>query len=378
MSRSADVIVIGLGGIGSAAAYHLARRGLRVLGLDQFPHAHARGSSHGDSRLIRQAYFEHPAYVPLLRRAYQLWEDLEAQSGERLFFKNGLVLSGPDVEGAAVHGAKRSAEMHGIAIEEMSADLAKRRWPMFNFDPSHSAVYEPGAGFLRVEACVRAHLAGAEAASAELRNEGVKSWKRTDSGVEVTTEAGTYAAERLVIAGGAWSSDLLSTLQDRLSVHRVPLLWLARAKDEALRLEDGVPCFGFDLEEGFFYGFPALPSAIAPRRGVKVALHAPGERVFDPAHPDRTLQHDERALLVKLARRCLPDATDVVLDYAVCMYTMTLDEHFILDTDGPVSFFAGGSGHAFKFASVLGEMLADFAQQGATQQPVDFLRLSRF
>ena len=193
--RTFDVIVVGLGGIGSAAACHLASRGQRVLGLDRFPIAHDKGSSHGQTRLIRLAYFEHPDYVPLLQRAYELWRDLEARTGRRLLVESGLVMAGPG-DGTVITGALTSAATHGLELERLSAREACRRWPVFALPESWAVVHERRAGYLFVEACVAAHAEAAQQAGATLET-GVRvhGWRADGAGVVVSTDRGVKIAE---------------------------------------------------------------------------------------------------------------------------------------------------------------------------------------
>ena len=183
MSSAYDVIVLGVGAMGSAACHQLARRGARVLGLEQFPLVHDRGSSHGETRIIRQAYFEHPDYVPLLLRTYTHWQQLEQSVGEKLFHQVGLVLSG-QAEGEAIAGARLSARLHGLPIENLTSDEANRRWPALSFAADHDVVFEPAAGYLRVEACVQQQINQAIAHGAEIRaNQRVKNWSSNGSSV---------------------------------------------------------------------------------------------------------------------------------------------------------------------------------------------------
>ncbi len=204
---SYDAIVAGLGGMGSAAAYHLTARGKRVLGLERHTPVHDRGSSHGQSRIIRQAYFEDPAYVPLLLRAYELWERLEIESGEELMTLNGGLMIGPP-DGALVSGSAASADEHGLPYEILDASELKRRYPIFEPDPEAVALYEERAGFVRPEASVKAHLDRAASMGAELRfEERITSWETNSSGVRVETERNSYEAERLVVSTGAWAGE---------------------------------------------------------------------------------------------------------------------------------------------------------------------------
>lgn len=369
-----DAIVLGLGGMGAAALDHLARRGARVLGLEQFDLVHDRGSSHGETRIIRKAYFEHPAYLPLLHTAYALWDDLQRESRERLFERCGLLIAGR-TDGPVIPGVRRAAALHQLAIEDVGVAAARRRFPMFAFDDDHAALFEADGGLLRVEACIAAHLDRARRCGAETRaREEALHWFADEHGVTVTTRSGRYQAGRLVICAGAWAGRLLPKLRVSLRVRRKVQLWL-RCDDARYALAQGCPVFAHDLDDGFFYGFPALDGAT-----VKVALHTGGQAVDDPSTLDRALCDSDAPPVAAFARRYLPGVSSDVVRHSVCMYTMTPDEHFVIDRHprhDRVAFAAGFSGHGFKFASVVGAVLADLALDGATREPVEFLRLSR-
>lgn len=373
--QSCDVIVVGLGGMGSAAAMHLARGGARVVGFDPHPFGHARGSSHGQTRLIRQAYFEHPDYVPLLRRAYALWDDLGALRGEAVLHRTGLVLVGPESGSQAVIGAEYAARHHGIPVEALTAAEANVRFAPLAIPEDCRVLWEPGAGYLDVEAAVVAHLDAAVAAGAELRTgEAVTAWRQEGAGVVVETGQGTWRAGHLVLATGAWSGSLLADLGVGFSVHRNLLLWLGDANGH--RVGDGAPCFAYDLPEGFFYGFPGLDA-----RGVKVAHHLPGTVVTDPDLVDRQLHPADVAPVEAFARRCLPALIGPVRDHAVCLYEMSIDGHFVVDVhprSSQVVVAAGFSGHGFKFASVIGEVVARTVREGRVPAEAAFLGIRRF
>lgn len=248
---SRDVIVIGLGGMGSAAAFHLARKGAKVLGLDQHPLAHDRGSSHGESRLIRKAYFESPAYVPLLERAYTLWDELAADSQTTLLHRDGLVLFSDRGESGATERARVVAAKHAITTEELTATESRKRFPQLVVHDDAIALWEPGAGWLEVEGCVEAHARAAERAGATLRFDEPAVSIHEDSGhVRVVTASATYEAKTIVVTAGAWAPRLLASFGLPLKVHRVVQSWFgAPASYEA---SAGMPCFAFDTERGFF------------------------------------------------------------------------------------------------------------------------------
>jgi monomeric sarcosine oxidase len=371
-----DVIVIGLGGVGSAATYHLASAGHRVLGLDQYPLAHDRGSSHGKTRIIRQAYFEHPAYVPLLHRAYELWSQLEQQVGSQLFFQTGVVEMGPK-DGVVIPGVLRSAAEHSLCIEQLPAAEVSRRWPGISGEEDWQAVLERNAGFLRVEDCVRAHQRMAiEAGATCVHGTKVESWKGDGGGVEVITDMGVERAAHLVIAGGPWSGSLLADLNLELQVLRKHMYWF-RPIDPNYQYdyESGFPCFFHETPDGFFYGFPSIDGS-----GVKVARHSGGEPLAGPLEADDPDDHD-RALIDNFVTKYLPGVSNRLCVWSPCYYTSTPDEHFIVDTlpsQPQVTVVAGLSGHGFKFTSVLGEIASQLATSGSSTHDINLFSIDRF
>ncbi len=372
--RTYDVIVLGVGGMGSAALYHLARRGARTLGIEQFGIAHDRGSSHGQTRIIRKAYFEHPDYIPLLHRAYEMWADLETQSGQALFERCGLLLAG-DPSGALIAGCRRAASEHALALEDIPAGELSARWPGFAADASMEVLFEADAGFLRVEDCVRTFVELAAAAGVRFEwDTPVRGWSADDKCVIVRTDGGDFTASQLVICGGAWSGSLLAGLSTALEVRRKVLLWF-RSTEPGHRLDGGCPVFGFDTDLGFIYGFPADASG-----EMKIGNHTGGEVVGDPSNPDQSLHESDTRFAAGFFSRHMPGVSPRALRHAICMYTMTPDEHFVIDRmiEHPRdSFAAGFSGHGFKFAPIVGSILADFALEGRTSEPIGFLSASR-
>jgi sarcosine oxidase len=371
-----DVIILGTGGVGSAAAFHLARRGAKVLGLDRFPGGHDRGSSHGETRVIRQAYFEHPDYVPLLLRAYALWRELEAQSGEDLLHQVGLLQVGPP-EGQVVRGVLDSAQRHGLVVDELTAAAVQQRFSGFRVPEGSVGVFEPAAGYLRVERCVLAHLAAAERCGAEFRfGSAVRSWRADGTGIVVETEDGaSWRAAKLVIAAGPWAPSLLGEVGPKLHVRRKHLYWFP-SHEPAYGADRGCPTYLYELPNGVYYGFPQIDS-----QGVKVAEHSGGEVINDPLVEPRELDRADLDRVEQFLANYLPGVGRPLQRHGVCFYTMSPDEHFIVDRtprDEKVAFAAGLSGHGFKFTSVLGEALAELALDGKSRLPIDFLSLARF
>lgn len=371
-----DAIIVGTGGVGSAAAYHLAKRGAKVLGIDRFEGGHDRGSSHGETRVIRQAYFEHPDYVPLLLRAYDLWRELEAASGVDLLYQVGLLQVGPP-DGEVVRGVLQSARLHGLAVDSLTAAEVESRFPGFRLPEGSVGVFEPAAGYLRVERCVLAHLAAAKQCGAEFRfGSAVVSPEFDGSGVTIVTELGdTFHADKLIVTAGPWASQLLSGFGIPLEVRRKHVYWFPPV-DSRYQQEQGCPTYLFELPHGVFYGFPQIDEL-----GVKAAEHTGGIAINDPQDDPRQLDPADLARVEAFLADHLPGVGRPLQHRSVCFYTMSPDGHFIVDRH-PLqenTFFAAGlSGHGFKFTSVLGEALADLAMSGKTALPIGFLGVSRF
>lgn len=371
--RGYDAIVLGLGGVGSAAAWRLAKRGLRVLGLDRHTPPHDLGSSHGQTRIIRQAYFEHPDYVPLCLRAYDLWDELEALAGRTLREQTGLLEVGPP-DGVVVRGVLQAAAEHGLPVESLTAAEVESRWPAFRVPTPLVAVHEPTGGMLYVERCVQACLDTARACDAELRlGLAVRGWRSEADRVAVETDDGEFSADRLLVTAGPWAGGLLSELGVPLEIRRKSLFWFdgppAHGPKEA-------PPFLFELPEGVFYGFPAIEPW-----GVKVGDHAAGRPLVRPEDVDPSIDPAEQHAIQRFAGTHLPSLPPAPSHHATCFYTMTPDEHFLVDrlpTDPRIAFAAGLSGHGFKFTPVLGEALTELAVDGRTALPVGFLSASRF
>ncbi len=380
MTTTVDVIVLGLGGMGSAAVYHLAARGTRVLGLDQHAPVHSYGSSHGQSRIIRQAYFEDPAYVPLVLRAYELWEQLERDADTPLLrITGGLMIGSP--HSAVVAGSLRSAQDYNIRHDLLHASEIHRRFPPLTPPATAVGLYEHQAGFLAPEAAVRAHLTRAVDVGATLQfHEPVLAWEASagGDGVRVTTTRGRYEAARLVIAPGAWAPDILADFAVPLQVERQVMCWFDPIGGIAPFLPDRFPIYIWELDDGTAcYGFPAHAG---PRGGVKAALHHGGD-VCTPHTIDRDIRTDDIERVRRTVAERVPALNSTCLHAVTCMYTNTPDHHFVVATHprhAQVVIAAGFSGHGFKFASVIGEILADVATDGTTQHPINLFTPQRF
>ena len=370
-----DVIVCGTGGVGSAAMWRLARRGVRVLGIDRFAPPHDHGSSHGQTRVIRQAYFEHPDYVPLLLETYRLWTELEHLTGTKLYHETGLLEVGPH-DGVVVEGVVSAARQHHLQIEELAGAQIESRWPELRVPHPLTGVYEQRAGYLLVEECVEAQLRAASEAGAELESnvEVLESAIDRDA-ISLRTTKGQFSASAVVVTAGAWAAQLLRDLNLPLEVRRKSLFWFATPSAARASLAS-LPVFLYELPQGIFYGFPQLDD-----RGIKVAEHSGGIPVSDPAQLDREVDTTEQAAVSGFVRGHIPRVTTEITDHATCMYTMSPDEHFIVDSHPSypqVALAAGLSGHGFKFTPILGEVLADLALDGSTDWPIGFLSLDRF
>jgi len=351
-----DVIVLGAGGMGGAALYHLARRGARVLGIEQFTIPHDRGSSHGVSRIIRLAYWEHPHYVPLVRRAYDLWRDLERTSGQSLLTVTGSI-DGGRPESRPIEGALAACRAHGLEHERLDAAALTKRFPGYRLPADHVAVFQPDGGFLHAERCVVAHVDAARTLGATVHTgEQVTAWTASGGGVRVTTTSAVHEADRLLIAAGAWLPRLVPALARSIAVERQVVMWTRPLRPE-LFTADRFPVFYIETPHGAFYGFPEDPS-----RGFKIGKYHHRRQVVDPDIVDRTCSPEDEATLREGISHYFPDANGPTAAASVCLFTNTPDEHFVIDrvADHPGVVVAGGfSGHGFKFCSVVGEMVAD-------------------
>ena len=374
-----DVIIIGLGAIGSATAHRLAQRGWRVLGLDQYAPPHTHGSSHGLTRIYRQAYWEDSRYIPLLLRAFDLWRELEAESGRPLLHLTGSLVIGSKT-GQMVQRSQESASKFKLPYEMLTADELRRRYPAFYAQPDTTALLEQNAGYLEAESSVRVQLDQAARAGAELRvNERVLDWQADRGGVTVRTTAGTYSAAHLVITAGPWAPEVLAQLGLPLRVTRQVLYWFQPEDGEELYAADRLPVYLFEAEAGelLVYGFPWSGT---PSEGVKVAVHG-SEEVCTPESVERQIRPaDEEYIRARLAHT-LPRLAGRLLRAETCLYTMTPDENFIVDAHPEhqnVTIAAGFSGHGFKFSPVMGELLAQLVIDGTSPYDLELFSLNRF
>jgi sarcosine oxidase len=372
-TETCDVIVIGCGGFGSSAMFHLAQRGLKVIGIDRFHPPHDRGSSHGETRIIRKAYFEHPSYVPLLHRAWELWEELSESVGERLIEQRDLLIAGPPGS-EVIEGARLSARLYGLPMENLTATEAAIRYPAFCLPENYEVAIESTSGYLWAERCVAYHLSSAASLGAQLRNnETVLSVSSSGTGVRVQTDRGCYSAGAAVVTSGAWTGQLLSDYARHISVLRKTLCWFPVTSENWIRKDRG-PLFFVDAPESQFYGIPSVDG-----QTIKVGMHTGGEVVPDPTTLSRHVTDDDERPISHFAGKYLEGIKPQASRSVICMYSMTPDGHFLLDRlpDSPIVVAAGFSGHGFKFTSVLGEVAADLVQQGKTGLDIGFLSANR-
>ena len=374
---SYHTIIVGLGAMGSAAACHLAKRNVKVLGLDQFSIPNDKGSSHGHSRMIRMAYYEHPHYVPLLRRAYELWHELDHPDRPDILHITGGIYMGP-ATGHVVRGTLEAAKLHDLPHRLLDRAELAQVYPFFTVPDDYVGVFEPNAGFVLSEKAIATHVLLALHNGAELHGEEpVLDWRSTGGGVTVRTPRQTYQAERLLFCSGAWTGKLLTDLGIPLLVTRQILGWVwPRRSHDSFRY-GAMPVWGIEQPDGSLaYGFPMMPDY----PGLKLARHAPGLPT-DPDAVDRNTHPEDEREIRDILQRYLPDADGPFLSLRTCLYTNSPDHHFILDRHpkhNNVFLAAGFSGHGFKFASVIGEILADLAQHDRTNHPIEFLSLRRF
>ncbi len=360
--------------MGSATAYEFARRGRRVLALDQFDVPNALGASVGVTRIIRLAYSEHPKYVPLLRRSYELWRDLQRVANEQLLFITGGIDAG-DENSDTIQGSLESCRQHALPHEFMPGEDINRRFPGYRLPSDMGAVYQPDGGFLMSERCVVAHVNAALAHGAEVHGrERVLGWDIGSGRVVVTTDCARYEAGSLVLTAGPWTPDVEPELRRYVVAERQVLLWAQPRKPEYFDVER-FPIFNMEAPEGRFYGFPvhSVP-------GFKIGKYHHRRESVQADSVDRSCRPADEAVLREGIRRYFPDADGPTLAMKVCMFANTPDGHFIIDRHPAaenVIVAAGFSGHGFKFCGVVGEIAVDLATEGSTKWDVDLFRIRR-
>ena len=366
-NKSADVIVVGLGAHGSASAWQLAKRGTNVIGFDAFKPPHTLGSSHGDTRVIRLVYAEHPDYVPMMARGYEIWRELEqaladdGDSIELLRLVGGLTMGTRESEN--ITGVKLAAQEHDLEFETLDPSEIRSRWPQFQPRDDMIGGFDPQSGVLFPEKCVAAHLNQAQKHGADLHyNEPVRRWHPDGEGVRAFTDSGEYTADQIVFSAGAWNPGFLSKLKLPFRLERQVLFWFQPASSPELFEPENCPNHSWEYKPGG--GLYVQPDFGG---GVKTAFHHGGEMFDDPVNLDRAVREEDEKSLRHAISDILPQLNGRVLKSAVCLYTDTPDYHFLLDWHPGhrnVIICSPCSGHGFKFSSVVGEIVADMATKG--------------
>jgi sarcosine oxidase len=361
--------------MGSATAWQLARRGQKVLGLEQFDIPHASGSSHGINRIIRLAYYEDPRYVPLLVRAYELWRELEAACGEHLLHITGSI-DASEPSGEVFRGAHESSRLHGLSHEVLTSTELTRRFPGYQLPSDYLALYQKDGGFLLSERCIVQHAQEAMKLGAEIHGrEEVLDWSTNENGIAVRTTRAVYRTDKLIFTAGAWMGRLLDELAPLLTPERQVLAWL-QPLEPAKFTPETFPVFNLTVPEGRYYGFPVYGNP-----GYKIGRYHHLDETIDPAEPLRAPDQADEEILRAFVSRYTPAANGPTLALRTCIFTNSPDEHFIIDTlpgDDRVIVASPCSGHGYKFCSVIGEILADLAIEGSTRHDISLFRLDRF
>lgn len=377
-----DVIVLGVGSMGSSTCYHLAKRGFKVLGLEQFNLPHDKGSHSGQSRIIRKAYFEHPNYVPLLEKAYKNWDILQNESGHKIYHKTGLLYFGKSNSGL-LNSVQSSSELYGIPLKKLKNTEISSEYKQFNIPDNFKGLFEPDAGFLTPERAILTHVELALKKGAYIHlNEKVIDWSQKDGIIEVKTEKEKYFSKKIIITTGAWSKEIVPNLKPRIVTTQQLISWVIPKKWDDFTLGE-FPCWTIEDEEtkGLYYGFPILESGqFGAPIGLKIAHHYPGKEV-NPNKAERDIDKNDEEILTTFLKKFIPNGYSKNHVMKTCLYSNSPDSDFIidfLDVNKNIIVGSGFSGHGFKFSSVIGEILSDLAINGNTLLPIDFLRLDRF
>jgi len=375
-----DVIVIGVGSMGSSACYHISKQGHSVLGLEQFDIPHEMGSHTGQSRIIRKAYFEHPNYVPLLERAYHNWQSLEQEISNQIYFKTGLLYFGPSTH-LLIKGTQKSAIKYGIEVNEFDRKEQLDKFPQFKVPKNYTNLIEVDAGFVTPERAILSYTEQALKYKAIIHTkEKTLEWSKKDGIIQVKTNKQIYKCKKLVLTTGAWTSKF-SDIKN-LDVTRQILAWAKPEKQDMFELNT-FPCWTFadPSVNGIYYGFPSLPSSsFEEPSGIKFAHHTKG-KLTDPDIVNKNVSKKEEKTLVEAITKFIPKGIETITTTKTCLYTYSPDEDFILDfynNNEDVVIASGFSGHGFKFASVIGEILSELAINGKSIHPINFLKSNRF
>lgn len=371
MKLSADVVVIGCGAVGLATVFELSKLGCKVVGIEQHQIGHDKGSSHGETRAIRKAYFENPAYVPLLNEAYNLWDELQQLTHTELFVRTGVLQIGPK-DSRVLSGSILAAKEHKIDIEELSSNEINERFTGLTINDDMSGVFEPDAGYIFIDKVISLlSLLSRNFAATLLETEKVIHWKKNNIGqICVVTNKRTITCERLVITTGGWASNLLADLSLPLAIVQKGLYWFEACE---LHTSKHLPTFLFDSPASAFYGFPSYNNHI------KIARHSGGKIISLPE--DATTDDKELKEISEFAIKHLRGINSPPRKKGVCFYTLTPDENFIIDFHPQfenIVFATGLSGHGFKMSNVLGQYLAQMVTVGYKPKHMNFLSLDRF
>jgi sarcosine oxidase len=368
VSHQFDVVVVGLGAAGSATFFELAKRGARVLGIEQFYPGHDRGSSHGESRIFRLSYFEHPSYVPLLLEARRRWVEMDSQSSEKVFLETGsLEIGFPGAE--IIVRSLEASRKHALVVDEMSATDIRQRFPAFNVPDDWSGHFQPDGGLLIPEAAVRRYVDAAVRLGGTLAIG--KAVRRIDSranAVEIDIEGERITADSVVVAAGAWLGSLLSKIRTPLEISRQVVGWFRPLRPSSFTPR-AMPVFLLAAQDDAYYGFPDHKGS-----GLKAASHIPGRRLPNAEALRQDSNDDDEAQIRHLLNRYIPDGNGPLVRMQTCMYTNTPDGHFLIDRaehDPRIIIASACSGHGFKFAPVLGEILADMAECKTPGFPIE-------
>ncbi len=383
MNGQYDVIVVGVGTMGAATCAYLAHKGVHVLGLEQHTIPNDLASHSGYTRIIRKAYYEHPDYVPLLQRSYELWQQLQWKVGTTLYHETGILYLGHQTS-PVLQGCLDSSHLYNIPVEQWSRAKTKDRFPQFHYpEQNWISLWEPEAGYLDVHESITSFYKTALDDGAEIHeHEHIMEWHQHDDTITIQTDKSTYLTKKVIFTTGAWTQKILPSLISSLKVTRQTLAW-QEMPDNAKYTHPHFPCwFLHDPEKGMYYGFP--DADIKDKNepfGIKIALHVQGDEV-SPGQMDRSVHIEDEAIIQHFNEQYLPEAIHAPKNYKTCMYTNTPDEHFIIDylpqSNSQVIIACGFSGHGFKFAPVIGEVLGQMAMGEKLTLDINFLRLNRF
>lgn len=372
---SFDLAVIGLGGIGSSVLNYSTEIGLNVIGIDQFSPPHTYGSSHGETRAFRQAYFEHENYVPMLKEAYSMWKKFALNSKKDIFYETGVLALGK-ADGNLISGMNKSAKLHDISIDKISSSKLSHKYPYFNVPKNFEAILEKKAGTLFIENIISENLKIAKSNGANvLLNSQLINWNSEGKLIELFCSNQVLKTKRLVICAGAWSDNLLSNLGMDLKIRLKHMHWINNS-DQRMFINNGCPVFCFESDKHIFYGFPEIN-----KNRIKIAQHTGGTLISKPSQKTNLQENFELQTTQALLEKHIPFLNFDTVKHDTCLYTMSPDEHFIVDNhpnDNRISFAAGLSGHGFKFSNILGKILCDLVTENENELNIDFLKLKRF